>query len=320
MRVVIRHVITVGRRSLAIVIPKRWAVALGLRKGDKVAVKLNRNRSIVIRPVANAEDREEVDVKCPDIEGASIDEKITVKEMLSAYILGLSSKCIGAGLGLKIQGLISSPSKKDEVDIDSFIEKALDHAEDAVETLNRFVRDFDEKYAEKIHEIEDKMDLLFYSFIRISAQNVIESLSRGIGARDIAWHMLNAILIKTLEDLIDSIDRLIWRIHDSRASSRELVEIISNIERLTRDIVSCIRYPCDSNEVKDYYDKMLIIKRILREKMIFSPQPIQPALAEVVSIVNSIEDLIEITLAASIKKIVDISAENRLNHGKYGEG
>ncbi|MDT7895761.1 MAG: hypothetical protein RQ855_06105 [Desulfurococcales archaeon] len=44
--------------------------------------------------------------------------------------------------------------------------------------------------------------------------------------------------------------------------------------------------------------------------MIFSPQPIQPALGEVISIVNSVEDLIEITLTAYIKKIVDIRTKN----------
>jgi hypothetical protein len=70
--------------------------------------------------------------------------------------------------------------------MDSFIIEALDHVEVAIEILNRFVRDLDENSAVKIHEIKDKMDLLFYSFIRISAQNMVENLSRGVDARDIA--------------------------------------------------------------------------------------------------------------------------------------
>jgi antitoxin component of MazEF toxin-antitoxin module len=42
MRVAVRHIIAVGRRSLAIVIPKRWVEILGLKKGDKVVVKLDK--------------------------------------------------------------------------------------------------------------------------------------------------------------------------------------------------------------------------------------------------------------------------------------
>ena len=134
----------------------------------------------------NSKSKEKVDIKCPDIGGFPTNERMSVKKMLSAYILGLSSRCYRAGLGLKIRKLVSTSFQKDETDMDSFIIEALDHVEDAIEILNRFVRDLDENSAVKIHEIEDKMDLLFYSFIRISAQNMVENLSRGVDARDIA--------------------------------------------------------------------------------------------------------------------------------------
>jgi hypothetical protein len=89
---------------------------------------------------------------------------------------------------------------------------------------------------------------------------MVENLSKGVDARDIAKAYTQRNPDKTLEDLIDSIDRLVRRIHDSRVSSKELVEVISNIERLTRDIASCIRYPCDSDEIRDYYDKLELLR------------------------------------------------------------
>jgi hypothetical protein len=65
---------------------------------------------------------------------------MSVKKMLSAYILGLSSRCYRAELGLKTRELVSTSFQKDETDMDSFIIEALDHVEDAIEILNRFKR------------------------------------------------------------------------------------------------------------------------------------------------------------------------------------
>ena len=314
MRIATRHIISVGKRSLAIVIPKRWAVSLGLRKGDKVVIRLDKKGSIVIRPInslistnneysGNGDRKGDSEDICVNVDGISRNERIFAKELLSTYILGI--ECIKPELYRRFRELMNSFSRRREIDTESFVERALDHVEDAVASLDRFVRDFDESFAKRIHEIEDKMDLLYYLFMRISALRLVENLDKSIEIRDVVWHMINAILIKTLEDLVDSIDRLVWRIYETKIFSKELIEVVTSIEDLVQEVLSCIRYTCHSDEIKDHYNKLLSVKKKLREKMISSPQSMTPALAEVESIINSIEDLIEINLIRSVKRYVE---------------
>mgnify|MGYP001772833251 CR=1 FL=1 len=314
MRITARHVIPVGKRSLAIVIPKKWATYLGLRKGDKVVIRLDRDGSLLIRPITSPsrvsredssinEKREETENICINVNEIPRNEKITTKELLSTYILGIG--CVKPELYKRLRELVASFSRGEEIDTESFVAKALDHVEDAVASLGRFVRDFDEGCAKRIHEIEDEMDLLYYLFMRISALRLIEDLDKSIEIKDVVWHMINAVLIKSLEDLVDSIDRLLWRIYETKIFSKELVEIAIGIEDLVQEVISCVRYTCNSDEIRDHYNKLLSIKKKLREKMISSPQSMAPALAEVESIINSIEDLIEINLIRSVKRYVE---------------
>jgi antitoxin component of MazEF toxin-antitoxin module len=49
MRIARRHVVTVGKRSLAVIIPKSWALRLKISQGDEVLLELSKDGSIKVR-------------------------------------------------------------------------------------------------------------------------------------------------------------------------------------------------------------------------------------------------------------------------------
>jgi len=308
MRLAMRHVVSVGRRSVAVVIPKKWALTLGLAPGDSVVLKLNRDRSITIyRAEVGRESARHGETECEEPDHISGGDRLVVKTLLSAYALGLATRCSKKELHSIVKGM--SPLG---IGLDRSAASAVDLVERAVEYLGGLVRDSVDGYAEAIHEIEHRMDLLFYTSIRATASEIIAKLSKGIESGDVVSYVSGALLFKTLEDLIDSIDRLVWRIQESGASSMELVEVVEDVEALVKDLVGCIRYPCEEEEIRGYYTRLIASKRALKARMIRSPQPIQPAMAEAESMINAVEDLIEAALI--------ISTRNRLKKLRGSEG
>jgi AbrB family looped-hinge helix DNA binding protein len=80
----LKKVNVVGKGSLSVIIPKRWADALGLKPGDTVSLHFNGSR-IILSPVGLAEERSDVGIL---VELDNID--VALRKLVASYIEGVT--------------------------------------------------------------------------------------------------------------------------------------------------------------------------------------------------------------------------------------
>jgi len=294
MRIATRHVVSVGKRSLAIIIPKKWVSLLKIKKSDNVILRLNRDGSITIH-ILHREPIKRGD-PCKNINGLQTNfsskpigdfDRLLFKEDLVSSILNSSNECDG--------------EVSNNVAITSYIDNThrsyvLDLVEEAFEKLYRYLLYLDNKDAEEIHEIEYRMDLIYYSSIREVADELIRDLFNELDSGEITNLMINIILTKISEDLIDSIDRISWRINEMKISSNEIPSIIKEILDLFSEVSGCVVYPCGERDIKEYFNSLSGIRSGFRSRINSLPQIYSLVIAEIENILNNIESLVEISL------------------------
>ncbi|MCX8184772.1 MAG: AbrB/MazE/SpoVT family DNA-binding domain-containing protein [Sulfolobales archaeon] len=74
----------VGRGSLSIVVPKRWADALGIKPGDRVLLHFDGSK-ITVSPTASSEQNEEVNVLV-ELDSSSI----AIRKLVASYVEGVT--------------------------------------------------------------------------------------------------------------------------------------------------------------------------------------------------------------------------------------
>gem|GEM_PF-2452874 len=64
------------------------------------------------------------------------------------------------------------------------VDVALDIAGGALQTLRDFLYSMNDLNSSRVHDLEDRMDLVYYSSYRSTARRLLASLKRGISARE----------------------------------------------------------------------------------------------------------------------------------------
>ncbi|MEM3831954.1 MAG: AbrB/MazE/SpoVT family DNA-binding domain-containing protein [Sulfolobales archaeon] len=313
LRVAVRHIVSVGRRSLAVVIPKKWISILGVRAGEEVVLVMNEDGSITLYP-SRTGDRDaskknimmrSVDSKAIQSIGREISsmnllktDRFHLKEFLTKYMLGYLRSLRGN------TSEFSSSSRK-ILEKDHYIDlmkRSLDMVERSLEYLERFLLQSDEYHAKLIHEIEDKMDTFYYTFFKTFVEELPREIRRDLDNKGLVRYVANIVLIKILEDIVDSIDRITWRHQENGvATSNDSVKLFTKMIEVARESIGCIRYTCDNNEIGRNFNEVVDLKRHIKNQMITSPPSIQPVLAEAEILLNGIEGLLEIAIIYSIQ-------------------
>lgn len=293
MRFALRHFVSVGKRSIAVVIPKKWVSALCISAGGKAILRLNNDGSITIYPQTKTASQELGERKASqpiNIGQGLADKRLYLKEILSLCVTGPSSSCIKSlGSSAHLYFLDREP-----------VDVALDIAGGALQALRDFLHSMNDLDASRVHDLEDKMDLVYYSSYRSTARRLLASLKRGISAREaIAW-IASMVLIKTSEDLVDSIDRLVWRIKETGTLSRDVAGIIDSICSIFDNISSCINNKCELSDIEAVFREIKIVRQSLRRNIANYPQPLAPVVAEIETIINILENFVEIALIKAI--------------------
>lgn len=293
MRFALRHFVSVGKRSIAIVIPKKWASALGISAGGKALLRLNNDGSITIYPQTETVPQELRGGEPPpsiSIGQGPTDKRLYLKEILSLCVAGPSSLCIRSlGGSARLYVLDREP-----------VDVALDIAGDALQALRGFLHSMDDLDASRVHDLEDRMDLVYYSSYRSTARRLLASLRKGIGAREAITWIASMVLIKASEDLVDSIDRLVWRIKETEALSRDMASVIDSLCYIFDNISSCINNRCELSDIEAVFKEIKIVRQSLRRNIANYPQPLAPALAEIEAIINILENFVEIALIKAV--------------------
>lgn len=305
IRSAVRHVITVGKRSLAVVIPKKWIYGIGLRKGDKIFLTLNRDGSITLYPVPKRfmkrSKRDRVN-KCINVSIESLNDRIVLKEILSNLVFNGSSLCID-DINM-VRDMMASLVG----DYEKLVNHSLDFIEKGFDSLEKFLINMENIYAEKIHEIEFEMDMIYYLSFRRYIREFIKELYKELDTDHIARYAVYNILIKISEDVIDSIDRIIWRIYETKTYSEDIRDIIRSLKNISHEIISCIRYKCESNDLSERFKDLNILRARLRRDITRIPQSILPVVIEVEGLINNIESLLEIAI---IKREISSQREEK---------
>ncbi|MGC9149117.1 MAG: AbrB/MazE/SpoVT family DNA-binding domain-containing protein [Sulfolobales archaeon] len=308
MRIATRRIVSIGKRSLAVTIPKKWISLLNVRKSDPVILRLNRDGSITIyvpnnRSVNNntcqdtnrsSNSLTEENINLSELLNKNSSDRILLKEDLASLITKPVMPCIRESSRKNISRYIDITHRS----------SILDLLEEAFDTLNRYLRFSDYKDFEKIHDIEYKMDILYYSSMRETADELFVDVFNELNTEDLLNRVMNIILTKISEDLIDSVDRIAWRVYDMKIFSRELSDFINKIYDVLLEISGCIRYICSRNEIRDYFNEISSIRRSIRSEINNLPQIYSLIIAELESILNNLENLVETALISRSREII----------------
>ncbi|MEM2203571.1 MAG: AbrB/MazE/SpoVT family DNA-binding domain-containing protein [Sulfolobales archaeon] len=308
MYVAMRHVVSVGKRSLAVVLPKAWVSMLGVRTGDRVMLRLNNDGSITLLPMGS---------KIPVLAGVFArpqhgvtDERLAAKERLMALALGAPETIPGGGLHSDPDLIrILAPLYRGEVlEHEDLVFLVLRYLENACLYLARYIASLDSNTARKIHEIEGKMDLLYYLSYRAGAVELLRNIERELGIDKTIGMLLSISLLKISEDLVDSFDRIAWRIEEAGIVPGETPQLVNEISSVLLTIIHCIKNKCGEEEMSGRYEDIQELRKILQEDMKKSEEHSQ-VYAEIASILNNLEGLIEISLMRTLANTLSSMAD-----------
>ncbi len=313
MRIATRRIVSIGKRSLAVTIPKKWISLLNIRKSDPVILRLNKDGSITIHTLNN---RSIDDKTCRDNNGsidAVIDNNIILNELSDRH--GVDRLLLKEDLiSLVMKPAIHCSKESSRRSISRYIDNSqrssvLDLLEEAFDTLNKYLQSFEQKDFKKIHDIEYMMDILYYSSMREVIDELLTNLFNELNTESLLNRVLNIILTKISEDLIDSVDRITWRIHEMKIYSREISDHVKKIYDVLFEITGCIKYLCGKNEIREYFNEIDNIRRSIRSGINNLPQTYSLILVELENILNNLESLAEIALMSRSREIIKRSKQ-----------
>lgn len=299
MRAALRHFVSVGKRSIAIVIPKKWARALGISAGDRALLLLRRDRSIAVYPqqrtgLPEPVGREGQGEVYTEALAGRIDKRLYMKEVLSLCLAGHRDACT------EILGREAGPGAPGRVSV----EKTLEVVDKGFRALYSYLCDTDSGEAREIHELEERMDVLYYYSLEKISRELLKSLRREVGTDTIVSLIYKTLLVKTSEDLIDSIDRLVWRVEETGAVSRDIGAFIERLHRIFEETRDCLTSRCSVGRIEDLFRELKKTRETLRREATGYPQSLQPVVSEIENMMRALEDLIEIALIESVRGVL----------------
>ena len=268
---------------------------LGIRSRDRVMLRLNDDGSITLLPMDPG-----VSVSSGFLAGPRhgvVDERLAAKERLMALALGApvvpGSK--DAYNDPDLLRVLASLYRGEVFEHKDLVALMLKYLDDACRYLAEYIVSLGSDAARKIHEIEGKMDLLYYLSYRAGAVELLKSLQRGLGVSETIWMLLGISLLKISEDLVDSFDRIAWRIEETGEAPSGSSQLVNEICSILLTILHCIKNSCNEEEMEKRYGDIQELRRILKEELKRSEKPSQ-VYAEIASILNNLEGLVEISL------------------------
>lgn len=312
MKSAVRKIVRVGKRSYAVILPKRWLQLLGVQPGDSAFIVLNDDGTLTISPLrADVPGDEAAGLGAhASVSLASPDHRSIKKVVLALYSAGLSKITLRVG---GPSGQIPLPSELARVEQtqDGAIIGFRDlrsHPEEVVETMARKLREafrlFSENIErlssdawEEIHGIEDELDVMAHLVTRLAIRKLVgEALGGGLDSETLTRGILDVLVAKILEDISDCVDRSAHRIKELSVVSSDYRDLLAKVRNLCDEAVMCYLYRCSVDEVVQGLGRASKLRGELKELMATSAPPLLPLLSEVEVALTLIEDLLETSL------------------------
>lgn len=310
MKSAVRKVVRVGKRSYAVVLPKKWSHLLKIRPGDPAYIVMNDDGTLTIAPLRTSRDVPIESGVRVSLSPASTDSRIVTKVVLALYSAGLSNVILEAEVPLNALPL---PNELARVEITrdgavvGFRELRVDPGE-VLETMVRKVREAFKLFSEnleklspeiwgEIHKIENELDAMVHIVARLTIRKVIaEALSKGVGSEALTRSILDVLVARILEDLSDCVDRSAHRVKELSVASRDYRDLYAKLLSLSDEAMVCYLHRCSVDDVVLNLGKASKLREELKELMAISTPSLLPLLSEVEVALTLVEDLLETTL------------------------
>jgi len=277
----LKKVNVVGKGSLSVIIPKRWADALGLKPGDTVSLHFNGSR-IILSPVGLAEERSDVGIL---VELDKID--VALRKLVASYIEGVTKVKVkgdykkvlelSENLRSSVTNFVLIPNPDSELHdivfsdvktdlqsllktVESTSKKFLDEVEESSQAASSTYAEFYRKYlyflrSIKLYVADGELDPYEALDLVVSIEYVKELLDilapssikppndPGIPTLlDLARAAIGALLIQDVETSVNSAIK-VMDITDTIACSSDLCESVKYLTmRISEQILGrCIR-------------------------------------------------------------------------------
>lgn len=312
MRSAVRKIVRVGRRSYAVVLPKKWLRSLKVDPGGSAYIVLNDDGTLTIAPLRSRAPQDGAAglATHASVSLASTDARSVTKVALALYSAGLSGISLRTGAPLE---QISLPRELARVEVtqDGVLISFKDlrvGPEEVLETmvykLGEAFRLFSENMErlssdawDEIHRIEDELDAMAHLVARLAIRKVIaEALSGGLESETLTRSILDVLAAKILEDLSDCVDRSVRRIKEFSTVSRDYRDLFVKVRGLCDEAMTCYLHRCPVDDVTQSLGRVSRLRGELKELMAMSTPPLLPLLSEVEVALTLIEDLLEAAL------------------------
>ncbi len=314
MRSAVRKVVRVGKRSYAVVIPKKWVHLLKINPGDSVYAVLNDDGTLTIAPLRTprgAPPKLSASVGLP----RGLDGRLVSKVILALYSAGLTSVTLSPGESLdstSVPNELASvePTRSGaaisfrelRASPEEVLEAMVGRVGEALKLFSENLGGLSAEVWEEIHRIEEELDAMAHLAIRLTVKRVVaEALSKGLESEVLVKSILDVLVAKALEDLSDCVDRSAHRIKELSAISKDYADLYARVRDLSHEAVECYLYGCSPDHILSNLARASKLRGELKELMTVSVPPLLPLLSEVEIAVTLVEDVLEAALITSYR-------------------
>ena len=201
-----RKIMSLGRSSLVVSLPKRWIRLNELERGDSVSLDIQRDRSLVVFPgVKKKKDLRKITLKVDPAE----EEDSLVRKIISCYLNGYfgvtlvstdiftveQQKAVRAIAGILYMGILESDVRR--IYIQTLVDESKAPLEAAIRRMHiisgsmchdalESLRNHDSELAKVVFALDDDVDQLGFFLIRLLRGAVLDpDLSKQLGLEPI---------------------------------------------------------------------------------------------------------------------------------------
>jgi len=311
----IRKLVKIGKRSYAVVIPKKWVKLLEIKPSDPIYMVLGEDRSVVMTPLRVSGVEEARLGMFPHLTISSTNARALTKLILALYSASLQGVVIDSVLPRESLLLPTELASIEWTDVNTVIhfkdiragpkEVLEDMARKVQEVFSLFTKGLEVPSPElwgEIHKIEQELDVSVHLVMRLTIRKiVVDVLKKGLDSETLVESLLNILAAKVFEDLSDCIDRSAHRIEELLPLSKDFARLFASIKDLSSEIFECYLYKCPTDDAFELLERTTELRKELKGAMSISTPPLLPLLAEVDTIVTLLEDLLEAALVKIYK-------------------
>lgn len=263
-----RTLLKLGKSSIVAVLPKKWCEGMGLKRGDEVKIKRMGDGTLRIIPkgIAPVKGRK-INIDISKIKDDKVLERLLVAHYLEGadeiflttsehnseklnqvvenFLSIIGEGEVGEREENRVQLLIDS--KTEEFSMEQLISDMFANLLSMFTELKKLVKLKDKTKKDDVIRFEERIDSLYlFALRKIIKVQKNRALIKNIGLKSPLWLLGNRIVIKSIEQTADSLNKLLGtavslveEVKLKEETEEALIEFIEEIEDMIPEIINC---------------------------------------------------------------------------------